>query len=377
MSDIFISYAREDRTRVETLANALQASGWSVWWDPHIPTGKRFDEVIEQALSETKCIIVVWSKNSVSSSFVRAEASDGADRQILLPVLFDDVKIPLAFRQIQAARLVGWQGSTQDSEFVKLLNDISILAGKKSAPPPTAFSPVNINSEPIVEPGPPPAKETAPFKLSKGLILAGIAAAALLIALFVWNYQKQNGHAITGTNGNSPPREKSPEVTPTPTPVRGDDSTSIKTVSDLVKHLRIRRVAFFQGDCPEKPPEGPLGQPSIQSDQVQKTRWFLEFEHPKPFRQIGFQIFARFEDPERKSRGQMKLDKAVIRPSSTHSWFCSDPPGLSGQRRAPTIPLRGLSLLSLPTGTYKVEFFFRETESEPARKVDEVSINIR
>jgi TIR domain len=104
MSDIFISYAREDKSRVETLAKALQDSGWSVWWDPHIPTGKRFDEVIEDALSKAKCIIVVWSKDSVASSFVRAEASDGADRQILLPVMIDEVKIPLAFRQIQTAR---------------------------------------------------------------------------------------------------------------------------------------------------------------------------------------------------------------------------------------------------------------------------------
>jgi hypothetical protein len=33
MSDIFISYAREDRPRVERLAAALEQCGWSVWWD--------------------------------------------------------------------------------------------------------------------------------------------------------------------------------------------------------------------------------------------------------------------------------------------------------------------------------------------------------
>jgi hypothetical protein len=37
MSDIFISYAREDRPRAEAIAKALEEHGWSVWWDWNIP----------------------------------------------------------------------------------------------------------------------------------------------------------------------------------------------------------------------------------------------------------------------------------------------------------------------------------------------------
>ena len=36
MADIFISYAHEDRSRIERLAATLEAEGLSVWWDRHI-----------------------------------------------------------------------------------------------------------------------------------------------------------------------------------------------------------------------------------------------------------------------------------------------------------------------------------------------------
>ena len=58
MSDIFISYASEDREKARELAEALSRRGWSVWWDRKIPPGKSFDEVIEKALAESKCVIV-------------------------------------------------------------------------------------------------------------------------------------------------------------------------------------------------------------------------------------------------------------------------------------------------------------------------------
>jgi hypothetical protein len=40
-ADIFLSYARGDRQKAESLARALHDAGWSVWWDrsilPDIP----------------------------------------------------------------------------------------------------------------------------------------------------------------------------------------------------------------------------------------------------------------------------------------------------------------------------------------------------
>jgi HSP20 family protein len=53
-------------------------------------------------------------------------------------VLIDDVKIPLEFRQIQAAHLIGWDGTTAHRELDRLLTAVtSILAQDEKDSEPT------------------------------------------------------------------------------------------------------------------------------------------------------------------------------------------------------------------------------------------------
>ena len=73
MSDIFVSYKREEQAAARKLADALEKEGWTVWWDPKLRAGERFDDVIEIALKESKCVVVMWSKLSVNSRYVRDE----------------------------------------------------------------------------------------------------------------------------------------------------------------------------------------------------------------------------------------------------------------------------------------------------------------
>ena len=110
MADIFLSYASEDIAIARAFARLLSARGWDVWWDHKIPPGKTYVEVIEQELETCKCVIVVWSIHSVVSEWVKREAAEGGDRQILVPVRLDDSRLPFEFRRLQAANLRGWQG---------------------------------------------------------------------------------------------------------------------------------------------------------------------------------------------------------------------------------------------------------------------------
>jgi glucose/arabinose dehydrogenase len=143
MADIFLSYSSTDRDRAKLLAEAIGKHGWSVWWDQKIPLGKSWDEVVEEQVDAARCIIVLWSKESITSSWVRTEAREGKARGILIPVLIDDVKIPLEFRHMQAANLAGWQPSEPSAEFDSLLAFVAeLLAGPHRADEPRSHAEV-------------------------------------------------------------------------------------------------------------------------------------------------------------------------------------------------------------------------------------------
>jgi formylglycine-generating enzyme required for sulfatase activity len=176
MSDIFISYASKDRHCAEVVANALEQQGWTVWWDPEIVPGKRFDQVIEEELEKARCIVVLWSSSSIASHWVTTEANEGVGRKILVPALIEDnVTIPLAFRIIEAARLTGWlrqKGSPRDREFDRFVKAIAEKIGR----------PEDLPSSSESSPSPEPHPESRWRKSAFLLVVIFIAAAWFLVA---------------------------------------------------------------------------------------------------------------------------------------------------------------------------------------------------
>ena len=98
MADVFVSYSRRDKARVAPLVTAIQARGWSVWWDPEIAPGQEFDRLIDVELAVARAVLVVWSADSVESRWVRGEARAAADRSVLVPVRYDGATLPIDVR---------------------------------------------------------------------------------------------------------------------------------------------------------------------------------------------------------------------------------------------------------------------------------------
>jgi len=139
-ADIFVSYKSEDRPRIRPLVNALEAEGFSVWWDVHIGGGANWHQTIEKHLESASCVIVSWTSASVGPEghFVRDEARRARGRGVYLPILLDAVLPPLGFGEIQALSLQDWNGDRSDSRFQAIINAVrrQISGGKDLAPIP-------------------------------------------------------------------------------------------------------------------------------------------------------------------------------------------------------------------------------------------------
>jgi hypothetical protein len=90
--DIFLSYNREDQARAKLFAEAFEAQGLKVWWDVGLRTGEAYDEVTETALRTAKAMVVLWSKKSVQSRWVRAEATLADRNKTLVPCMIEPVE---------------------------------------------------------------------------------------------------------------------------------------------------------------------------------------------------------------------------------------------------------------------------------------------
>ena len=169
-AQVFISYKSQDRARLRPLVAALEAEGFSVWWDAHIDGGANWQKEIEQHLDAAKCVIVAWTKRSVGDDghFVRDEARRAQRRGSYLPVCLDPVDPPLGFGETQALLLKGWKGDRADPRFRALVDATRArISGDRSA-----ASPIHI----------------ADHGLSRRAVVAGGVGAAVIAGAGGWAF---------------------------------------------------------------------------------------------------------------------------------------------------------------------------------------------
>jgi adenylate cyclase len=133
MADVFVSYARSDKDRVTALVAAIEAEGWSVWWDPEIAPGQEFDRKIAAELDAAGAVLVIWTPTSVESRWVRGEAREAADRGILVPVRLDAARLPIDVRAIHTTDLDSWNEDPSAPSFQALLRALGTVLAQRPA----------------------------------------------------------------------------------------------------------------------------------------------------------------------------------------------------------------------------------------------------
>ena len=134
MADVFVSYASSEKDKARLVAESLEAAGFSVWWDRALKPGETFDSVIQREIEAAKAIVVLWTKASVESQWVREEADVGRRREALVPLLMDDIAPPLGFGRVQAAHLQEWDGDPKHADWIEVVESVQKLVGRRAAP---------------------------------------------------------------------------------------------------------------------------------------------------------------------------------------------------------------------------------------------------
>lgn len=131
---VFLSYSRDDQKRALPIIAAIEAAGFTVWWDGKLAGGERYLPATESALENARAVVVLWSARSVSSHWVRDEATRGRDRNCIVPISIDGTEAPLGFRQFQTIDFSSWKGRSDAPELRRLIEAIARRCDREAEP---------------------------------------------------------------------------------------------------------------------------------------------------------------------------------------------------------------------------------------------------
>ena len=119
----FLSYSRRDTDFVDLLYRLLMSKGYTVWLDRYsIEAGKRWDNSIQQAIDQSKYLVVILSPEAAGSENVADEWNYAIEqKKTIVPLLYRKCDIPLRLRRFQ------WINFTErsfDVAFSKLIETL-------------------------------------------------------------------------------------------------------------------------------------------------------------------------------------------------------------------------------------------------------------
>jgi hypothetical protein len=141
MADVFLSYARATRPRIEQIGDGLEAGGYSLWWDKSLNAGDDYAMVIEEKIDAARCVVVAWSAPARQSLWVRAEANEALDAGKLVQLNLDGSRLPLPFSALQYFDFQFWRGQHQGSPWSEFDGGVGAMLRGEAMAGPSSFAP--------------------------------------------------------------------------------------------------------------------------------------------------------------------------------------------------------------------------------------------
>lgn len=120
MPEIFISYSREDLSRINALVSALRAEGFEVWWDQDIKPNALSVATIMEKLRAARLVITAWSPTATESENIIEEARWAKEQGKLLQVFVQPCRRPPFFGERREIDLTNWF-EIQDRTMLEIL----------------------------------------------------------------------------------------------------------------------------------------------------------------------------------------------------------------------------------------------------------------
>ena len=98
--DIFISYSSKQKSVADGVCHYLEENGYRCWMAPRdIPAGSTYGDLIDNAIVDSKLVVLVFSQSAALSKWVKGEINVAFDEdKYILPFRIDETKIAGGFR---------------------------------------------------------------------------------------------------------------------------------------------------------------------------------------------------------------------------------------------------------------------------------------
>ena len=126
MGYTFISYSSKNQTTADSMRALLKKNGIEIWMAPYdIPAGRKYAQVINRALKNCSCLLLILSNNAQSSTWVGKEVERAVNyRKPIIPVQIEDVVLNDEFElYISTDQIVSINKTDRESKELNKLID--------------------------------------------------------------------------------------------------------------------------------------------------------------------------------------------------------------------------------------------------------------